>query len=243
MEKKQALSIVGLKKQFGKTTVLRDINIDINEGELLGLIGPSGAGKSTILKILVGIQNKDSGRIVFNGKKVKNLKKFRSKIGYCTQENAFYRKLTVRENLIFFGKLYGVDRKVLNSRVDNLINLMKIPKKRVAEKLSGGMKRRLDLAISLVHNPPFIILDEPTTGLDPILRSEIWELIRKISSSGKTIIVASHMLSEIEANCSTVVVMAKGKVQTVEKPNKIKDRYPGVKNLEELFRQVIIHAQ
>ena len=243
MEKLIALSLKELKKKFGKNEVLKSIDLQIAEGELMGLVGPSGAGKSTILKILLGIQNKDSGKIYFRGKKVKNLKKFRSHIGYCTQENAFYSKLTVKENLIFFGRIYGVKNKELKVRTKNLISLMKLPEKRVAESLSGGMKRRLDLAISLIHNPPFVILDEPTTGLDPVLRSEIWELIRRISASGKTVVVASHMLSEIEANCTKVALISKGKIQTVEVPADIPKRYPGIKNLDEYFRQVIIHAQ
>lgn len=209
-------------KTFGKKEILKNFNLNIYEGEIIGIIGKSGSGKSTLLNILMGVYIPNSGEILFKGEKI-NHNKLKKIIGLTTQENSFYYKLSVYENMKYYANLYDIKKENLKEYIlkilrdvelENSINV-------IAEKLSGGMKRRLDFGISLLHEPEILILDEPTTGLDPLLVKQFWKIVKKISEKGKTIIVVSHIFSEIIENCNRVCLLSKGKYKTLNVNKKI----------------------
>lgn len=217
----------GIKKKLGDRVILDNLDLDVIDNEILGLVGKSGAGKTTLLRILMGYYPPDSGKILYQGKDVTHSHQLRSIIGLTTQDNSFYEKLTVRENLLYFGKMYGVSTEDINWRITKLLDLMELQntEKILAKNLSGGMKRRLDFAISLIHDPHILILDEPTTGLDPILRNEIWETIWNIRDYGKTIIVSTHFFDELEKHCHRIGILHKKKIIVSESPDWYAKRY------------------
>ncbi len=228
-----------INKAFGKKKVITDLSLSIHAQEVFGIVGKSGAGKSTLLKMLIGIYSVDSGTILFRGKNITNTAAMKHVIGVCTQENSFYPELTVLENLWYYGKLYAIPRNILKEKQKELLNIVGIAGSEHvrAEYLSGGTKRRLDFAISLLHNPQLLILDEPTTGLDPITEKQIWELIHKLAQSGVSIIVISHMLAFVEKYCDTVGFLDEGTFIVTATPKELRKKYP--KNLS--FAEIFIH--
>lgn len=224
------LEVKNVTKSYANHPVLRGISLELLPGDIIGLIGRSGAGKTTLLKILVGFEHPDSGKVLFNGRDVtKSYDAIRSRVGYTTQENSFYEKLTVMENMRYFAGLYDAENKNEIDRLLVAVDLAKA-KDRLAQKLSGGMKRRLDFAISLVHNPELIILDEPTVGLDPILVEQFWQMVVRIANAKeKAIIVSSHILSDIEQWCTSIRMLREGHLSIVD-PKKSK------RNLGDMFR-------
>lgn len=218
------LKLEGISKSFGKKKILNNLDLELREGEILGLIGKSGCGKSTLIKILVGYHNADSGKIIFNGREVKagsgEMKKL---VGYTTQENSFYEKLTIEENMVYYANLYDVEKAGRQGRINRLLKDVKLEshKNSLAGDISGGMKRRLDFALSLLHHPKLVILDEPTTGLDPILVDNFWDIIRATAKDQKiTALISSHMLHEIKHNCDRTAIMSDGKIKAVLKLTK-----------------------
>jgi ABC-2 type transport system ATP-binding protein len=216
--------------------VLKNVNFDVERGEIFGLIGASGSGKTTLLNVMVGfllasqgsvefrctLQNREAYYRVHDHEEV--LKRF---VGFASQDPSFYPKLTVRENLEYFGSLYGLSKKALRANVETLLHLMDLARAQylLAGDLSGGMERRLDIACSLVHNPDVLILDEPTADLDPVLRDHIWELVRKINKKGTTVILASHHLTELEDFCSRICILKSGKILDIDTPLHLQARY------------------
>jgi ABC-type multidrug transport system ATPase subunit len=193
-----------------KAFSLSHISFNLNQGEILGLVGGSGSGKSTIIKALVGIKLPDSGSVKFTikGKEMP----LNDYLGYSPQQNSLFPFLTVEENIQTFAKLYKVDSYTAYNRMDALLkrlNLSNHRSKRINQ-LSGGMKKRVDLAVSLIHSPKFIILDEPFNGLDISLQKFIWDLLLELKEKGKMIIVSSHMLSDIRKYCSKFGLVHKG---------------------------------
>ncbi|NJL44316.1 MAG: ABC transporter ATP-binding protein [Nitrosarchaeum sp.] len=168
------LTIKDLNQRLGKREVLKHVNLVLNQGELLGLVGKSGSGKTTLLRCIMGFYEHQRGQMLLNGEDVSsNPIKLKRIVGFTTQENSFYAQLTVEENLRYFGNLYKLGRKQLDKRIDTVLHLVSLSETRrmLGRSLSGGMKRRLDFAISLLHDPEILILDEPDTGLDPQLRT------------------------------------------------------------------------
>lgn len=222
MQKKEVLiRFDGISKSFGKKNVLNNISLTIEEGDIFGLLGRSGSGKSTLLKILLGIYKPDSGKIFFRGKDITNdFSYLRKIVGLTTQENSFYEKLTVYENMRYYANLYKIKKKEkdLRSHIDAILDSVQLKgsSDALSEKLSGGMKRRLDFAISIIHEPDLLILDEPTTGLDPILVRQFWEIVQSVSRKGKTIVVISHIMPEIRENCNKIGVLDKGSINMVQ---------------------------
>ncbi|MBS3107987.1 ABC transporter ATP-binding protein [Candidatus Woesearchaeota archaeon] len=211
------LELKGISKRFGNKVVLEDINLKIFSGEILGLIGRSGCGKSTLIKILVGYYQADKGEIIFNGNKIKrDFKEIKKIVGYTTQDNSFYEKLTIQENMYYYANLYNINKTTRKNRIQEILKEIDLynSKDTLAGRISGGMKRRLDFAISLLHNPKIVILDEPTTGLDPILVEKFWEMVTKISKKeGISILVSSHILSELESYCTSAAYMENGRIK------------------------------
>ena len=215
------------KKLSGKL-ILKNINLHIYEREIFGLIGVSGAGKTTFLRSLIGFYKVNSGTILFHNKDISHDPlTIRRIFGFATQDNCMYEKLTVMENLLYFGKLYGLSGKVAKKTATNLLGLVELTgnENLQADSLSGGMKRRLDIACSLMHCPKILILDEPAACLDPALRKRMWNLIKKINESGTTVIVSSHLLSEIEHLCTRIGVINKGEILKIGPPDKLKALY------------------
>lgn len=244
MDRSPILKIERLNKQFGKKKILRNISLDICEGEIFAIIGASGTGKTTLLKTAAGYFAPDEGDVKFRydyfvkkkkGSEAKpeyasiyrQQKIAKNMFGFASQEPSFYSKLTVRENLNYFGSLYGMPQKALDSNIDILLSLMNLKQAEntLAKDLSGGMERRLDIACALIHDPEVLILDEPTSDLDPMLRAHIWSLVQKINKKGTTIILASHHLSEVENFCSRIAILKDGKIIDVASPARLKTKY------------------
>lgn len=226
--KETILRFSNLKKGFNGRTVLNNISFDIYDGDIFGLIGSSGAGKTTLLRIIIGYYSPDSGFIFYKNHEVsKNLYKVRRVFGFSTQDNCFYEELSVLDNLKYFGSMYGVTGKNLLRKSEKLLKLVELwdYKNLEALHLSGGMQRRLDLAISMIHDPDVLILDEPTSGLDPLLRKSMWNLIRKINSLGVTIIMSSHLLDEMEDLCDDVAMIKNGNLLVKGSPEQLKAFY------------------
>ncbi len=205
----------GVTKRFGKNGVLSSLDLDIPEGEIFGILGINGSGKTTLLKILIGFQKPEKGSIYFRGQDIEKISKnVRNLFGFSTQETCFYPKLSVYENLKYFADLYSLDKKTREKNIKDLLQLVRLAdaRDRLAENLSNGMKRRLEMACALIHNPQVLILDEPTEDLDVGLRKEICELIKKINKTGTTIILTSHLLGEIEPMCDSIAILHKGKI-------------------------------
>ena len=235
MNEANTIQVQGVTKSFSKKVVLKDINLDIKQGSIYGFIGPSGAGKTTLIKLIVGMDVPDEGSVYLLGKKMPNLN-ILQKIGYMAQSDALYEALTGKENLMFFASLFKLDKTEKQKRIAyaaQLVNLTADLNKRVSA-YSGGMKRRLSLAIALIQNPQVLILDEPTVGIDPELRLSIWnELLRLKNEEGKTIIVTTHVMDEAE-KCDYIAMVRDGSFIASGTPRQLKDQY-NVNSLDEVF--------
>lgn len=217
----ELLELKGVTKEFQKHKVLEDVNITIEEGDVFGVIGESGSGKTTFLNLITGFIEPTAGEVLYYSKITQgprnlnqNLDKIKKYIGFTPQHNSFYHKLTVKENLFHFGQLYGIPRETLVNNIKSLLNFTSLMDERnkLAEHLSGGMQKRLDISCSLVHKPKILVLDEPTADLDLMLQKEILWLLKEANKQGVTIILASHHLDSIEQICNKVAIIHKGKV-------------------------------
>ena len=193
------IEIKNVSKRFGHKQVLKDINLVANSGEILCLLGPSGAGKTTLIRLITGAIKADIGEIIIDGKKQPNMNSIKN-IGFMPQSEAIYNDISGFDNLLFFGRLFGLRGKNLRERAIKtleMVNLIEDKDKLVAY-YSGGMKKRLSLAITLIHEPSVLILDEPTVGIDPVLRKSIWNEFENLRKLGRTIIVSTHVMDEAE---------------------------------------------
>jgi len=197
-------------QRFGHQEVLRGLSLDVEPGEILGLLGPSGAGKTTFVNVLAGVAEPASGEVTAFGEKMPSLKLMR-RMGYMAQSDALYMDLTAGENLAFFGAIYGLSGSALktaSARALETAHLIVDPRKLVRD-YSGGMRRRLSLATALLHAPELLILDEPTIGLDPLHRVDIWDAFRAMAAGGTTILVTTHVMDEAE-RCDRLSLIREG---------------------------------
>lgn len=225
---KGAIRVEGLVKKFGKNLVLNGVDMDISPGDLFGIIGVNGSGKTTLLKTLIGFYRPTKGIVSFRGHNIKDVSdEIKMSFGFASQENSFYGKLNVEENIKYFGGLYGLTNEFVDAHIENVLRLVDLydARKTLANNLSNGMKRRLDIACALIHDPPVLILDEPTQDLDPALRKGMLKLIKKINGNGTTVVLTSHLLWEVEALCSKVAVLAEGRILKVGSPNRLRESY------------------
>lgn len=204
------LEVRKICKSYGKKRVLQDLSFAIQSGEVYGLLGPNGAGKTTTISILCGLIKADRGSVMMNGQTASGA--MQSLIGIAPQENIFYKGLTCEENLQFFGQLYGLNNELCRKQAKYCLELVGLGDraKSIADTLSGGMQRRLSMAIALVHQPQLVVLDEPTTGLDIEARYEIWEVIRNLSSQDTAILLTTHLLDEAERLCQRIGIIKQG---------------------------------
>ncbi|MDP3916774.1 MAG: ABC transporter ATP-binding protein [Nanoarchaeota archaeon] len=230
----------GVTKRFKDSLILDNISLDIPEKSIFGILGINGSGKTTILRLLVGYYKANKGDIFYNNKKISKVKKkLKQEIGFTTQENSFYPKLTVEENIEYFGALYGLSSKTIQNNLNKILKLVELDhvRNKLSENLSGGMQRRLDMACSLIHVPKVIILDEPTEDLDPSLRKEILHLIKKIKSIGTTVIITSHRLEDIEQVCDEVAILHNKRIIRCSTIDRLKSDYSDYIRYEEIHLQ------
>jgi ABC-2 type transport system ATP-binding protein len=206
------LTVSGLCKAYGGHSVLKELHLSLPAGELYGLLGPNGAGKTTFLNILCCLVNADRGTILIDG--IPHTRLPKGRIGISPQENLLYGSLTCAEHLAFFGSLHGLSQASLSNRITACLAAVGLGHRRDsrAETLSGGMQRRLNLAIALVHRPKLLILDEPTTGLDIESRHDLWELILNLQRQGMTILLTTHLLDEAERLCQRIGILQQGRL-------------------------------
>lgn len=228
------IEVKGVTKSFKKQQVLKDINMQINDNEIFGLIGPSGAGKTTLIRLIIGAINADSGQINIMNYKIPNLKAL-DVIGYMPQNDALYQDLSGYDNLMFFGGMHHMSRAELKSRTEAVLKLVELEndsKKKVVN-YSGGMRKRLSLAVALLHNPKVLILDEPTVGIDPILRKKIWDEFYELKKHGITIIVTTHVMDEA-IKCDRLGLIYHGDIIACDKVETLLGRTKN-NTIEELF--------
>lgn len=218
MERRDTLSFIEIKnlvKRYKGNTAVDNINFHIEKGELFGLLGPNGAGKSTVISMLSGVLKPSSGNIYINGNDVVEKNMMVKKIlGLVPQDIALYPTLSAKENLMFWGKMYGVPKVVLKSRVSEVLQIVGLEERKneMIKNYSGGMKRRINIGAALLHNPEILIMDEPTVGIDPQSRNHILETVKKLNQEGMTIIYTSHYMEEVEYLCKQIGIMDKGKL-------------------------------
>ncbi|TCT16128.1 ABC-2 type transport system ATP-binding protein [Natranaerovirga pectinivora] len=208
-------SIKNIVKRYGDTVVLDNVSFEINKGEVLGLLGPNGAGKTTTIRALAGLIGIDAGDIlIFNDKQHVNNLNVKKRMGLVTQEVTVFDELTAEENLKFFGGLYGLKGTELKKRVSEALEFVGLTEhaKKFPKKFSGGMSRRLNIACALVHQPEFIIMDEPTVGIDPQSRNYILESVKRLAENGTTVLYTSHYMEEVQAISTRILIMDQGHI-------------------------------
>ncbi|PKL19382.1 MAG: multidrug ABC transporter ATP-binding protein [Spirochaetae bacterium HGW-Spirochaetae-5] len=223
-----SVEVQNLTKRFDDFTAVDNVNFSVRKGEIFGFLGPNGAGKSTTIKMLCGILSPTEGRGTVSGYDiVKEQNSIKNTIGYMSQKFSLYHDLTVRENLEFFGSIYGLSGKKLKERIGYVREMAGIGDRMDApvDILPGGIKQRLALGGAILHDPPILFLDEPTSGVDPLMRRNFWELIYEFSREGKTIFVTTHYMDEAE-HCNRMALVIAGKIIALDTPDKLKNDLP-----------------
>ena len=209
------IQVKNLSKTFGEVKALRDVSFSIREGEIFGLLGPNGAGKSTTINILNTLLEADSGEVLIDGMDTRRYKDACKRIiGVVPQEIALYQQLSAYDNLLFWGGLYGLDHVVLKAKADEILDLVGLSERKhdAVKTYSGGMKRRINIASSLLHHPKVLLMDEPTVGVDPQSRNYVFELIEALNDKGMTIIYTTHYMEEAERLCDRIGIIDSGEI-------------------------------
>ena len=234
-----AIDVRNIVKKFGDFTAVNGISFAVEEGEIFGLLGPNGAGKSTLIRMLVTLLQPTSGTALVNGfDVVKQADGVRQSIGVIPQAMTSDLELSVEENLIIFAKLYSVPRAKRERLITDLLEAVELTQWRHAQvkNLSGGMRRRAEIARGLVHEPRIFFLDEPTTGLDPVSRVHVWEMLAKIKSERNlTILITTHYMDEADKLCDRIAIVDHGELKALDSPLKLKASIPGKNSLEVSF--------
>ena len=227
MIKETVIQVDNLTKKFGDFTAVDSISFEVKKGEIFGFLGANGAGKTTAMKMLIGISKPTSGNAqIANFDVYKNTEDIKKNIGYMSQKFALYDDLTVKENITFFGGIYGLSRKTIKEKTTLLIdelNLQEITNQLVGD-LPLGWKQKISFSVALLHNPKIVFLDEPTGGVDPITRRQFWEMIYKTANNGTTIFVTTHYMDEAEY-CDRVSIMVDGKIEALDTPKNLKKQF------------------
>ena len=231
-----AIEIESLTKVFGHFTAVDRISFTVLRGEIFGFLGPNGAGKSTTIRMLCGLLSSSAGTARVNGFDInRQPDRVRENIGYMSQKFSLYKDLTVTENIRFFGGVYGLKETELNRQMTEVITMAGLAglENRLTGVLSGALQQRLALGCAILHNPPILFLDEPTSGVDPVSRRLFWDLIQKLSAQGTTILITTHFMDEAEF-CGRLGFISGGKLIALNTPTAIKQQ-TGTPTLEEAF--------
>jgi ABC-2 type transport system ATP-binding protein len=232
--KRDLVQTSGLTKKFGSLVAVDHVDLSVKRGEIFGFLGPNGAGKTTTVRILCGLMMPTSGNAIVVGHDVvKEPEEVKQRIGYMPQAYGLYDDLTVEENLEFFGSVYRVPSDERRKRADEILQLVRLEefRKQYAGQLSGGMKRRLSLAVSLIHNPELLILDEPTAGIDPPLRRIFWKYFRQLNKRGVTFFINTHYMDEAEL-CDRLALISYGRLVSIGSPTELKRKAIGGERVE-----------
>ncbi|MBC8444436.1 ABC transporter ATP-binding protein [Candidatus Woesearchaeota archaeon] len=228
------IKVENLSKKFGKHQILKNIDLEIKQGDIYGIIGMSGSGKSTLLNLLTDLLTPDTGKISYKLSELNNFYQLSQKpeeikklFGYSFQDPSFHSMLTVQENLEHFATLYGLPKKFGIENTNVLLKLVELDeaKHSLGKDISGGMQKRLCFACSLIHSPKILFLDEPTSNLDPVLRKETWDILKKINKNGTTIVIASQLLTELETFCDRICIINNGEIIKEGTVDKVKQEY------------------
>jgi ABC-2 type transport system ATP-binding protein len=232
-----AIAIQGLRVVRGGKVVLPGVSVEIASRRVTGLLGPSGSGKTTLMRAIVGVQIIDQGRVEVLGEPAGS-PNLRSRLGYMTQSPSVYADLSVTENLLFFGRILGVGRE----RIDSVVATVGLENQvsQVVSTLSGGERSRVSLAAALLNDPDVLVLDEPTVGLDPVLRRELWETFHRLAEKGATFLVSSHVMDEAD-RCDSLVLIHEGRILATGAPADLRTR-TGAAKLDDAFLKLIEEA-
>ena len=223
----EAITLDRVTKRYGETTAVRELSLSVARGEMFGLIGPDGAGKTTTIRLVCGLLGTDSGSVrVLGLNPTRDHRRLTDSVGYLSQRFSLYGDLTIDENIAFFAEIHGV--RDYRARRDRLLDMTRLTpfRERLADRLSGGMKQKLALACTLVHEPELIVLDEPTTGVDPVSRREFWKLLSQFLSQGITIVLSTPYLDEAE-RCARVALLHEGRLLALDRPDALRATLPG----------------
>ena len=229
-----AIEVDKITKRYSTTAALNAVSLDVRRGEMFGLIGSDGAGKTTMIRLVCGLLRPDGGTVrVLGHDPMREHRAITERVGYLSQRFSLYGDLTIDENIAFFAEIHGV--RGYRPRRDQLLDMTQLTpfRGRLAEKLSGGMKQKLALACTLVHEPELILLDEPTTGVDPVSRREFWKLLSEFLARGITIVMSTPYLDEAE-RCSRVALLHEGHLLACDEPSRLRDEMPGASSLEDV---------
>ena len=234
-ETQPVIAACNIKKSFGAFTAVDDISFSVDKGMCFGILGPNGAGKTSTIRMIYGFSPLTSGDIFVFGLDIKKLyRKIKARIGVCQQENTLDPDLTVMQNFEVFARYFNIDRKAAVERASSLLKYFALEQRRHARatELSGGMVRRLVIARALINQPELLILDEPTTGLDPQSRHQVWERLENLKKQGITILLTTHYMDEAERLCDNLVIMDRGKILAQGSPQSLISEYTGENIIE-----------
>ncbi|HCE55722.1 MAG: ABC transporter ATP-binding protein [Lutibacter sp.] len=236
MKNNNVIEVENLTKKFGNFTAVNSITFEVKKGEIFGFLGANGAGKTTAMKMLIGISKPTSGKAQVAGFDVfTHPEDIKKNIGYMSQKFALYDDLTVKENITFFGGIYGLSRAKIKEKRNELVEELGLQD--IVNELVGslplGWKQKISFSIALLHSPTIVFLDEPTGGVDPITRRQFWEMIYKAANNGTTVFVTTHYMDEAEY-CDRVSIMVDGKIEALDTPKKLKEKY-NADNMNDVF--------
>jgi len=239
MENDNIIYAENLTKKFGNFIAVNSISFSVKRGEIYGFLGANGAGKTTAIRMLCGLSTPTSGKATVAGFDVfKQTEKIKKNIGYMSQKFSLYEDLTVKENITFYGGIYGLSNKEIKDKTEYLLDILKIgdAKDKLIKSLPLGWKQKLAFSISIIHNPKIVFLDEPTGGVDPLTRRQFWNMIYEAASNGVTVFVTTHYMDEAEY-CNRVSIMADGIIAALDTPSNLKEKY-NVKTMHEVFVKI-----
>lgn len=234
----EAVEVKEVTVVLNKTKALDKISVNLPEGRIIGFIGPSGAGKTTLIRSIVGRQKPTQGSITVFGQPA-GAPGLRSQVSYMTQERSVYPDLTVVENLRYFATMFGLSRHHIAADIDRILHIIDLAPQanQLFANLSGGQKQRASLAVALIGKPKLMLLDEPTVGLDPLLREQLWKLFNALRQQGTTLIVSSHVMEEAE-RCDDLLLIRGGRILAHETPGQLK-QHTNTKNVEQAFLALV----
>jgi len=240
----KAISVQNLTKRFGSFTAVDQITFDVDQGEIFGFLGANGAGKTTAMRMLCGLSMPTSGEAMVAGFDLyKDAEKIKQSIGYMSQKFSLYEDLTIRENIRFYGGIYGLSNSEIKTKTEHLVSSLKLEDKinSLVNSLPLGWKQKLSFSVAMIHNPKIVFLDEPTGGVDPITRREFWTMIFEAANRGTTVFVTTHYMDEAEY-CNRVSIMVDGQIAALGAPVELKIKYTA-KDMGEVFLQLARRAR